>query len=164
MKLVILSVGKLKNPLYKCEIEEYHRRINTFMPCEWETIRDIAGRKKTGTVIQEEGAGLLKRLGERDCFILLDESGEGRSSEGFSSWIFEMFRRTRGRLVMCVGGPFGVSVPVRERADFLLSLSPMTLPHEMCLLMLFEQLYRAITIEKGGNYHHKDPGRKNRTR
>ena len=154
MKLVVLSVGKPRNPLYKKEIEGYHRRINASIPFEWQTVREISGRRPTENVVQEEGAVLLKRIVERDLLILLDESGETMTSEGFSAWIFETLRKSLGRVIMCVGGPFGVSRPVRERADFRLSMSPMTLPHELCLLLLFEQLYRAVTIEKGGNYHH----------
>lgn len=102
----------------------------------------------------EEGAGILRKLSERDYCVLLDQDGSSMTSLCFSEWLFDRLGTVSGRIVLVVGGPFGVSTQVRERADLKISLSDMTLTHEMCLLLLFEQIYRAVTIERGGSYHH----------
>ena len=153
MKLVILSVGRPKNPLYKNGIEEYHRRIGSCVPFQWEAVRSSGGKSSVAS-LREEGAAILKRINERDLLALLEDSGNSFTSEGFSRWLFEKLRGTGGRVILCVGGPFGVSGAVKARADVLVSLSPMTLTHDMSLLLLFEQIYRAIAIEKGTGYHH----------
>lgn len=154
MKLLIISIGKPKNPLFKFQVEEYHRRVSGSIPCEWLIVPDVSGKKTEGGSLEEEGSGLLRKLNDRDYFVLLDETGDTMTSVRFSGWLFEKLRIVPGRLVLAVGGPFGVSLAVRERAEMKISLSKLTLPHEMCLLLLFEQVYRAITIEKGGRYHH----------
>lgn len=154
MKLLILSVGKPRNPLFKFHVEEYHRRVSGAISCEWQIVPDVSGKKPEGGSLAEEGSGLLRKLNDRDYFVLLDEAGETMTSVRFSEWLFGKLRIVPGRLVLAVGGPFGVSLPVRERAEMKISLSKLTLPHEMCLLLLFEQIYRAVTIERGGRYHH----------
>ncbi|MDO9509057.1 MAG: 23S rRNA (pseudouridine(1915)-N(3))-methyltransferase RlmH [Thermovirgaceae bacterium] len=154
MKLLILSVGKPRNPLFKSQVEEYYGRVSSAITCEWQIVPEGSGKKPTGISLAEDGTGLLRKLNHRDYFVLLDDAGDTMTSVGFSGWLFEKLGSVPGRLVLAVGGPFGVTPLVRERADMKISLSAMTLPHEMCLLILFEQIYRAITIERGGRYHH----------
>jgi len=153
LKLVILSVGRPKSPLYKNGIEEYHRRIGSCVQFQWQPVRSSGGKSSEAS-LREEGAAILKKINDRDFLALLDNSGDRFTSEGFSRWLFERLRSTSGRVILCVGGPFGVSRAVKARADVMVSLSPMTLTHDMSLLVLFEQVYRAIAIEKGTGYHH----------
>ncbi|HPD98340.1 MAG TPA: 23S rRNA (pseudouridine(1915)-N(3))-methyltransferase RlmH [Synergistales bacterium] len=154
MKILVLSVGKPKNPLFIKQVEDYRQRVSVRLPCKWDVVRESSGRKPQNIILLEEGNALLKKVGERDYFVLLDESGRTMTSVRFSEWLFRRISETPGKTVMAVGGAFGVSAEVRERANETMSLSPMTLTHEMSLLFLFEQIYRAVTIEKGGNYHH----------
>jgi 23S rRNA (pseudouridine1915-N3)-methyltransferase len=154
LKILVLSVGKPRNPLLKNEVEDYQQRVSTRIPCGWEHVRESSGKKPRHVIASEEGMALLKKVGERDYFVLLDESGKTMTSVGFSEWLFRTVSETPGKTILAVGGAFGVSREVKERANEILSLSSMTLTHEMSLLLLFEQIYRAVTIEKGGNYHH----------
>jgi 23S rRNA (pseudouridine1915-N3)-methyltransferase len=105
--------------------------------------------------IEKEGASILKRLRERDTVVLLDEHGKMYDSVGFSDYISKLLCEIEGRLVFVIGGAFGLSQEVRKRAGEIISLSKMTMPHELCLLLLSEQLYRAFSIIAGTDYHHK---------
>lgn len=154
MKIVILSVGKPKNQLFKSQVEEYHRRVTGSITSEWQVVPESVGKGSITSSINEEGTGILRKLSERDYCVLLDQNGDSMTSMRFSEWLFYKLGTVSGRIVFVVGGPFGVSAKIRERSDKKVSLSDMTLTHEMCLLLLFEQIYRAITIERGGRYHH----------
>lgn len=154
MKLVILSVGKPKNRLLRSQVEEYHRRVEGSITCEWQVVPECVGKKSISVSIADEGNGILRKLNERDYCVLLDQNGVSMTSIRFSEWLFKRLGTAPGRIVLVVGGPFGVSDQVKDRSDMKISLSNMTLTHEMCLLLLFEQIYRAITIERGGRYHH----------
>ncbi|GAB6280647.1 MAG: 23S rRNA (pseudouridine(1915)-N(3))-methyltransferase RlmH [Thermovirga sp.] len=154
MKLVILSVGKPKNPLFKSQVEEYYRRVSGSVACEWQVIQETVGKRNIHTSVIGDGNGILRRLTERDYCVLMDQDGESMTSIRFSEWFFSKLGTVPGRMVLIVGGPFGVPPRVRERSDQIISLSDMTLTHEMCLLLLLEQIYRAITIKRGGRYHH----------
>ena len=154
MKIFVLSVGKPKNRLFKSQVEEYHRRVAGSITCEWQVVPESVGKGSVPASIIEESAGILKKLSERDYFVLLDQDGDSMTSKLFSEWLFHKLGTISGRIVFVVGGPFGVSSQIQGRADRKVSLSDMTLTHEMSLLLLFEQIYRAITIERGGRYHH----------
>jgi 23S rRNA (pseudouridine1915-N3)-methyltransferase len=104
--------------------------------------------------IEKEGISILKKLRERDTIILLDERGKMYDSVEFSSFISRELGIVGGRLVFVIGGAFGLSQNVKERAQAVVSLSKMTMPHELCLLFLSEQLYRAFSIIAGNDYHH----------
>ena len=100
-----------------------------------------------------EGAGLLRRLDRSDVNVALDERGKHRSSRDLARWLGDM--RDQGRSVcLIVGGAHGLSGDVLEACSSQLSLSSMTLPHDLALLLLAEQVYRAKTILAGEPYHH----------
>ena len=102
----------------------------------------------------KEGQEILRRIRPRDRTILLREDGAEYDSPGFASFLSAEMERARGRLLMVIGGPWGTSDAVKERADKGLSLSQMTFTHEMSFLFLAEQLYRAFSILQGTGYHH----------
>ena len=114
---------------------------------------DVAAARPAEAV-EREGQELLKRIRPRDCVVLLREDGTERSSRELASFLSERMEATAGRVVMVVGGPWGTSRGLGDRADALLSLSRMTFTHEMCFLFLAEQLYRAFSILAGTEYHH----------
>jgi 23S rRNA (pseudouridine1915-N3)-methyltransferase len=154
LKLLVISVGRPRNRLYKSEVEEYHHRVAASISCEWMAVPESTGRVSAAASIAVEGARILKKMNKRDYCVILDQNGRSMTSSEFSKWIFFRLGSVPGRMVLVVGGAFGLSELVKERSDMKLSLSGMTLTHEMSLLLLFEQLYRAVTIEKGGSYHH----------
>jgi 23S rRNA (pseudouridine1915-N3)-methyltransferase len=104
--------------------------------------------------MEREGQELLKRISSRDRVILLREDGAERDSRSFASLLSSEMERSAGRVTLVIGGPWGTSSAVKERADVGLALSKMTFTHEMCFLFLAEQLYRAFSIIQGTGYHH----------
>ena len=148
MKLVVLATGKPKDKY----IEHCSRMFVERIPKGLVEI-EYAAAAKDGN-IEKEGVSILKRLRERDTVILLDEHGKMYDSVEFSGYISKSLGIIEGRLVFVIGGAYGLSQDVKKRADGTLSLSKMTMPHELCLLFLSEQLYRAFSIIEGTDYHH----------
>ncbi len=153
MKLRIITVGKPKERFIREGIVEYVRRLSSSFPLDIRSLPDVRGGAPE-TAMEKTGRAILKELSPRDHAVLLDEAGDSMPSVRFSSHLFSTLESVSGRLVFVVGGPFGVSREVRQRSDEMLSLSPMTMTHEMCLLLLSEQIYRAWTIREGMSYHH----------
>lgn len=149
MKLVVLAVGKPKDKNIALLSETYIERI---IPKGLVGV-EFVNAAKDGS-IEKEGASILKRLRERDIVILLDEYGIMYDSIRFSDFISSSLATAGGRLVFVIGGAFGVSDDVKQRSNVIMSLSKMTMPHELCLLFLSEQLYRAFSIIAGTEYHH----------
>jgi len=153
-KLEILTVGKPKISYVKSGLLEYSKRLNVHVPLEMRHLPDCSKRKHIERILEEEGKGILGSVGDRDFLVLLDIEGRLMDSISFSKWIQKNLGETYRKLIFCIGGAYGVSEQVKKRANFLLSLSPMTFTHEMSLLILVEQLYRAVMINKGSAYHH----------
>jgi 23S rRNA (pseudouridine1915-N3)-methyltransferase len=153
MKIIILSVGKAKDPRVALMADRYLKRLRTFVPATLESVPE-AKDPSPSRKVEKEGRGILKAVRERDYLVTLEERGEAFDSPGFSEWISSRIESAPGRVLLVLGGAFGLSEEVRQRSDFALSLSPMTMPHELCLVLLLEQLYRAFTILRGVEYHH----------
>jgi len=149
MKLVILAVGRPKDKNIALLVSMYIERI---VPRGLVGVEFVEPAKDGD--IEKEGISILKRLRERDTVVLLDERGKMYDSVGFADYISKSLGVSEGRLVFVIGGAFGLSLSVKERAENIISLSKMTMPHEMCLLFLSEQLYRAFSIIWGTDYHH----------
>ena len=153
MKIIILSVGKPKDRNVSLLADHYLKRLRFFVPAILENVpeaKDILPSRK----IEREGSSLLKAVKERDFLVTLEERGECFDSPMFAEWFRSSVEKTSGRVVLTIGGSFGLSEELRRRSNFSLSLSPMTMPHELCLVFLLEQMYRAFTIMHGVEYHH----------
>ena len=105
--------------------------------------------------VEKEADLILKQLESNDEIILLDEKGKQFTSVGFSEFISKKMLSSVKRTVFVVGGPYGFSERVYNRANSMVSLSAMTFSHQMIRLIFVEQLYRAMTILKGEPYHHE---------
>jgi len=154
MKLRILSIGADKSGLFEPGIAEYSKRIRRYAPLE---LIELSPSKKGGIDPQrareEEGQSLLSRLKPAELVIALDERGELMSSEDFSRQVVQE-AMVRGRdLAFLLGGAEGHPDSIRQRADRVLALSKMTLPHRLARLLLVEQIYRAFAIARGEPYH-----------
>ena len=152
MKILILIVGKPKDKRVSALAAEYLARIRPGLVA----VESVADRP-TGSHeerIERAGQEILHKLRPRDRLILLSEYGSEYNSEAFAALVSREMETAPGRIVLAIGGPWGVSGAVKKRADFLLSLSRMTFPHELCFLFLAEQLYRAFSILQGSKYHH----------
>lgn len=163
MKTILLQVGKTVNKHFIAGISDYVERINHYMPFEVVTIPELkktmvrSNRPKNLTEDQQkqaEGELILKQLQPSDTVVLLDEHGKEYRSIEFAQWL-EQKRNTARRLIFIIGGPYGFSKEVYQRANEQVSLSKMTFSHQMIRLTFTEQIYRACTIIKGEPYHHE---------
>jgi len=155
MRLTLILTGKTREKYLREGVEEYIKRLKHYAPFSVTIINDIKVSKKTGPeqVKKMEGSQILQHLKPADHVILLDEAGKMLSSLGFSEYLSSLEGKT-GHSVFVIGGAYGFSDEVLERADAKLSLSLMTFSHQMVRLIFTEQLYRAYTIRKGEPYHH----------
>lgn len=156
MKTVLILIGKTTNKHFVAGINDYSDRINHYMPFEIKVIQEIKNTKSLTEDQQKiaEGSLILKLLQPSDTVVLLDEHGEEMRSVVFAKWLQGKQFNAR-RLVFVIGGPYGFSQGVYDRATELVSLSKMTFSHQMVRLIFTEQLYRACTIIKGEPYHHE---------
>jgi 23S rRNA (pseudouridine1915-N3)-methyltransferase len=152
VKLRILAVGRDRSGLFGPAVEEYAARLGRY--ARLELVEVPAARKHAGTprAREEEGEGLLARISDRDRVVALDERGREHTSlelaRRLSGWL------TGGRdVALVIGGSDGLGAEVLARAEERLSLSRMTLAHQLARVVLAEQLYRAFTILKGEPYH-----------
>ena len=139
MKIKILAVGKLKEKAYQSRIFEYIKWINRDLPAELIFLKDNDKVNKK----------LLAHINPKEHTICLSEEGEKRSSKEFSKLLFNKALD----YTFIIGGPDGLPKYIKEKANQIFSLSELTFPHEMALLIVAEQLYRAVSIEKGSKYH-----------
>lgn len=156
MKTSLILIGKTNNKHFQAGIDDYISRISHYMPFSLVTIPDIKNTKSLTEAQQKEKEGelILKQLSPSDTLVLLDEHGKELRSIELAAWL-EKKQVSTNRLVLCIGGPYGFSKAVYDRADEMLSLSRMTFSHQMVRLILTEQIYRACTIIKGEPYHHE---------
>lgn len=147
----VIAVGKKHESWVTEGIERYESRLKKPFDVKWvllphSAVQDAAAR-------QDESEAILLHIHKQDFVILLDESGEGLSSEGFERLLDNSF--TVSRPVVCViGGAYGVDDRLHQRADVVWSLSSLVFPHQLVRLILSEQLYRAQQIAAGHPYHH----------
>lgn len=156
MKTELIQVGKTINKHFIAGINDYVERISHYMPFQITTIPELKNTKALTEQQQKEREGemILKMLQPSDTVVLLDEHGKEYRSIEFASWL-ERQQQTARRLVFVIGGPYGFSDAVYERANQKVSLSKMTFSHQMIRLIFTEQIYRACTIIKGEPYHHE---------
>lgn len=139
MRLTLLAVGKLRDPWVAAGCDEYLARLR--------------GRFTIDVVEVKRDADMLARLPPRQMIWVLDERGQQPSSRELASKLDRVRHSGGAGLTLCIGGPDGHSDALRARADYLLSLSRLTLPHRLARVILLEQLYRATSILAGEPYH-----------
>ena len=156
MKIGLIVIGKTDARYFAEAIEEYRGRLTHYIPFEMEVIPDIKNAKNLSEAQQKEREGelILKALQPGDYLVLLDEHGKEMRSIEYASWLQRTANNSR-RLVFIIGGPYGFSPSVYQRANDKISLSRMTFSHQMVRLIFTEQLYRACTIIKNEPYHHE---------
>ena len=157
MEITLIVIGKT-NAKYLIEgLDEYTRRLKHYITYNINILPDIKNTKNLTEEQQKETEGklILNALKPGDFLVLLDERGKEFSSMQFSDYLQRKMNSGLRRLVFVVGGPFGFSKDVYNKADEKLSLSKMTFSHEMIRLFFTEQIYRAMTIIRGEPYHHE---------
>lgn len=156
MKIILMAIGKTRIRLLADGVEEYSGRINRYLPFETFFLPDVRTTRTMTEPMQKEleGQMMLERLQPSDYVMLLDERGTEMTSREFAGFVDKRMSSGLKRLVFVIGGPYGFSPAMYERADARLSLSRMTFSHEMVRLFFTEQVYRAMTILRGEPYHH----------
>lgn len=156
MKLQFWSVGKAHEPYVRTGVEDFTQRISRYYPVKWQLlpVPKNAGMMSAMDLKKKEGEMILEFLQKDDYLILLDERGKSLTSEALATFLQSRANESRKNLVFLIGGVFGVDDMVRNRADFIWSLSPLVFPHQLVRLILSEQIYRACTILNNEKYHH----------
>jgi len=157
MKITLLTVGKTTNTNLVTLQDEYQNRLKFYIPFEMVVIPELKNTKNLSIAEQQEKEAdlILKQLDTSDEVVLLDDKGKQFTSMGFSEYISKKMLASHKRMVFVVGGSYGFSERVYNRANGKVSLSAMTFSHQMIRLIFIEQLYRAMTILKGEPYHHE---------
>jgi 23S rRNA (pseudouridine1915-N3)-methyltransferase len=157
MKIKLIAIGKTTNDYLKQGIEIFSHRLSFYIPFEIQYINDLKHTKNITENQQKllEGKNILSIIDKSDYVILLDEHGKEYTSMEFSKYVEKRMSSISNDIMFIVGGPYGFSQEVYDRANEKISLSKMTFPHEMIRLIFVEQLYRAMTIIHHEPYHHE---------
>jgi len=157
MTIKLLGIGKTDDKTLQNLTDVYVNRLQFYNKFEIELIPDLKKVKNLdeNQQKQKEGELILNKITTSDFVVLLDENGKQLSSVGFSEFIQKRFNSGLKQVIFVIGGPYGFSNDVYNRADSKISLSKMTFSHQMVRLFFTEQLYRAFTILKNEPYHHR---------
>lgn len=153
MKVVVMCIGKTNESYLRQGISIYQERLPHYTSFEYIEIKDVKHSGNTAKLLEMEGKSYLNNIQSEDYLILLDEKGKEYTSESLAGMLEKHQVNSTRRLVFAIGGAYGWSEEMKQRANTTLSLSKMTFSHQMIRLFLLEQLYRAYTIIKGEKYH-----------
>lgn len=157
MKFQFWTVGKDHEPYVKDGILQFTKRIGNYYQVQW----NIIPSPKNAAMLSEmdlkkkEGETILDFLAKDDYLVLLDERGKQLRSEELASFIQQRANESAKNIVFLIGGAFGVSEAVQQRANYTWSLSKLVFPHQLVRLILAEQVYRACSINRNEKYHHQ---------
>jgi 23S rRNA (pseudouridine1915-N3)-methyltransferase len=157
VKIKLLFIGKENLEELQNASQDYISKINNYNSFETEAIPYLKNTKSISQELQkkQEGTLFLKKITSQDVVVLLDECGQIFSSVAFSQFIQQRLNSGCKNVIFLIGGAYGFSEELYNRANFTLSMSKMTFPHKIARLLFVEQLYRAFTILKGEPYHHE---------
>ena len=155
MKITVVCAGKLKEKYLRDGVAEYEKRLRPYADLRTveiieERMKDLAEKEE---VLRREGERLSSQIPKGAYLIVLDVGGEQMSSEKFSARIDRLMIMGESHIAFLIGGPFGLSDELRQRADLRLSFSQFTLPHQLIRLFLMEQIYRSFKISRHEPYH-----------
>lgn len=156
MKISIIQIDETDEKWISEGILKYTTRLDRYLKLEIKTIKISKATRQKSIQEQknEEGKKIISLLEPGDFVILLDENGDSFNSKEFAETIRHHQNYQRKNLFFIIGGPYGFSNEVYNRAEKKMQLSQMTFSHQMIRPFFFEQLYRAFTILKGEKYHH----------
>mgnify|MGYP003610926834 CR=1 FL=1 len=157
MNIRLITIGKTDNKSLQSLIDDYTKRLSFYVKFDLEIIPDIKNVKNLSEAQQKEKEGelILSKITPTDHLILLDENGKTFSSVGFSDFLQKKMNAGTKTLVFVIGGPYGFSETVYQKAQGKVSLSEMTFSHQMVRLFVIEQIYRGFTILRNEPYHHQ---------
>lgn len=156
MRISLLMVGKTTDPRLVSLIDDYRQRLTHYVPFELVVLPDLKNTKSLSEeqIKTAEGEAILRFVTPSMDVVLLDEHGREFRSIEYAEWLQKKMGSGKD-LTLVIGGPYGFSEAVYQRADGKVSLSRMTFSHQMIRIMVIEQIYRAMTILRGEPYHHE---------
>lgn len=156
MKITLLVVGKTTSAQVESLIQEYQKRLAHYIPFTLQVVPELKNTKALTPDQQKQAEGelILRAVAQSADLVLLDEHGKEFRSIEFADYMQKKMSSGRD-VVFVVGGPYGFSEAVYQRANGKISLSKMTFSHQMVRLFFVEQIYRAMTILRGEPYHHE---------
>ena len=156
MRITLLVVGKTADARLQSLVDDYQQRLKHYVPFDFVVVPDVKNAKSLSEeqLKTAEGEAILSKLTPAMEVVLLDEHGREFRSVEYADWVQKKMASGRD-LTLVIGGAYGFSKAVYERANGKLSLSQMTFSHQMIRIMAIEQLYRAMTILRGEPYHHE---------
>ena len=158
MNIRIIAVGKLKEKYWRDAVGEYAKRLGAYCNLEIVEIKESPLRANPSAADEEavktaEGEDILRQISKGDYVITLEIKGRGLSSEHLADKMADLALDGKSSIAFVIGGSLGLSPEVSKRADFKLSFSAMTFPHQMMRVILLEQIYRSFKINRNETYH-----------
>jgi 23S rRNA (pseudouridine1915-N3)-methyltransferase len=158
MKVRIIAVGKLKEKYLRAACDEYLKRLGPYAQVEVaevaeEKVQEPISYAEMAKVLEKEGERILKLIPDNSHVFALAIQGKSLSSESFAEKLKTLSTYGQNHFTFIIGGSYGLSPSVLKRADFPLSFSAMTFPHQLIRVFLLEQIYRACKINRGEAYH-----------
>lgn len=157
MKIKVICIGKTGKGFLLEGEQEYLNRLKHYVPMERIEIPDLKNAKKltVDQIKKQEGELILSKINSGEQVYLLDEHGKTFTSEKFADFLQQRFNQGGHALTLIIGGPYGFSDEIYAAAHGKISMSELTFSHQMIRMILFEQIYRGMTILKGEPYHHQ---------
>lgn len=158
MNITIISVGKIKEKAFQMAIEEYAKRLTRYCKLSMVEVPDEKAPENISAaemdqIKYKEGESILRHVKDGSYVVALAIKGKMLSSEELADKLSSLAVTGNSNLVFIIGGSLGLSDEVLKRADYKLSFSPMTFPHQLMKVVLLEQVYRGFRIIRGEPYH-----------
>lgn len=158
MKIKIICVGKIKENFYKDAILEYSKRLSRYcilevVEVEDEKTPDKASENECSLIKKKEGQRILSHIKDNEFIVTLEIEGKKLTSPGLAKKLEEITVIGNSTIDFIIGGSLGLSDEIKNKADFKLSFSDMTFPHQLMRVILLEQIYRAFKINNNEPYH-----------
>ena len=158
LSIRLVCVGKLREQFFVDAFNEYSKRLSAYCKFECAELNETKlgsspSDKEIAAALDKEAADIERALGKDAYVIAMCVEGMQLKSEDLAQKISSLAVSGRGRICFVIGGSFGISPRIKQRADMRLSMSEMTFPHHLARVMLAEQIYRAFKISEGSKYH-----------
>lgn len=158
LSIRLVCVGKLREQFFVDALNEYSKRLSAYCKFECAELNETKlgsspSDKEIAAALDKEAADIERALGKDAYVIAMCVEGMQLKSEDLAQRISSLAVAGRGRICFVIGGSFGISPRIKQRADMRLSMSEMTFPHHLARVMLAEQIYRAFKISEGSKYH-----------
>lgn len=157
-EITLITMGKLKEKFYTSAAAEYSKRLGAY--CQFHLMElpevrlpDNPSLSEISAGLEKEADNILAKIPKGAWFCVFTPEGKELSSEAFASKLKEVKLSGKSSACFLIGSSFGIAPRVKERADFRLSMGPMTFPHHLARIMVLEQIYRAEAIQAGSKYH-----------